>query len=55
MLQGGLHPSVVSCFMEMHQGAAQGLVAPEEGKPVEHAPTTFETFAKNVFAAAIPK
>jgi hypothetical protein len=41
--------------MEMRQGAAQGLVAPEEGKPVEHAPTTFETFAKNVFAAAIPK
>ena len=55
MLQGGLHPSVVSCFMEMYRGAAQGLVAPEEGKPVEHAPTTFETFAKNVFAAAIPK
>ncbi len=50
MLQAGVSPSVASVFMEMIRGSAQGLVAPEEGKPVEHAPTTFESFAKNVFA-----
>jgi uncharacterized protein YbjT (DUF2867 family) len=52
MLKAGLPASVVSVFMEMNQGAAKGLVAPEEGKPVEHAPTTFEAFAKQVFAPA---
>ncbi len=55
MLQGGLRPSVVSAFMEMQRGSAKGLVAPEEGKPIEHAATTFETFAKNVFAPAFSK
>ena len=52
MLQGGLPPAVVSVFMEMYRGAGKGLVAPEEGLPVELAPTTFETFAKNVFTQA---
>jgi hypothetical protein len=55
MIQAGLKPSVASLFMEMYRGAGQGLVAPEEGKPVELAPTTFETFAKNVFAPAYQK
>jgi uncharacterized protein YbjT (DUF2867 family) len=52
MLEGGLPPSVVSSFMEMYRGAAAGLVAPEDDGLVEHAPTTFETFAKSAFAAA---
>jgi uncharacterized protein YbjT (DUF2867 family) len=52
MLQSGLAPSVVSVFLEMYRAAGQGLVAPEEGKPVELATTTFEAFAKNVFAPA---
>jgi len=52
MLQAGLPPAVVSVYMEMQRGAGQGLVAPEEGGPLEFAPTTFETFAKQVFAPA---
>jgi uncharacterized protein YbjT (DUF2867 family) len=52
MLQAGLSPSVVEVFMEMNRAAGLGLVAPEEGKPIEHGPTTFEAFAKNVFAPA---
>jgi uncharacterized protein YbjT (DUF2867 family) len=52
MRQGGLSPSVVSVFMEMNRAAGQGLVAPQEGVPVEHGATTFETFAKQVVAPA---
>ena len=52
MREGGVAPSVVSVFMEMYRAAGQGLVAPEPGLPVELAPTTFETFAKTVFAPA---
>lgn len=52
MLQAGLSPSVVSVFMEMYRAAGQGLVAPEEGGAVALGPTTFETFAKKVFAPA---
>ena len=55
MVQGGMRPAVVSVFMEMYCAAGQGLVAPEEGRPVELAPTSFETFAKNVFAPAYAK
>ncbi len=55
MLQAGMKPSVVSVFMEMNRGAAQGLVAPEAGAPVEHASTTVEAFAQNVFAPAYGK
>ena len=55
MLQAGLRPSLASTYVEMAQGAAKGLVVPEEGQPIERGPTAFETFAKNVFAAAIPK
>jgi uncharacterized protein YbjT (DUF2867 family) len=52
MAQGGLSPSVIEVFMEMYRAAGQGLVAPEEGEPVEFGPTTFATFAKSVFAPA---
>jgi uncharacterized protein YbjT (DUF2867 family) len=52
MLGGGLSPSAVSVFMEMYRAAGQGLVAPEQGLPIETCPTTFETFAKEVFAPA---
>ena len=50
--QAGLKPSVLSVFMEMYRGAGKGLVAPEEGGTVVQAQTTFETFAKEVFAPA---
>jgi uncharacterized protein YbjT (DUF2867 family) len=53
--QGGLSSSVVSFFMEMYRAAGQGLVAPEEGGPIELAPTPFETFAKSVFALAFAR
>ena len=52
MLHAGLGPSVVSVFMEMYQGAFKGLLMPEPGGVVETVPTTFATFAKNVFAPA---
>ena len=52
MLQSGLRPAIVSVLMEMYSGAAQGLVAPEAGGPVQLASTTFETFAKNVLLPA---
>ena len=50
--QAGFSPSLVSAFMEMYRGAGQGLVAPEAGGSVVPMPTTFETFAKEVFAPA---
>ena len=52
MKQAGMKPSLVSVFMEMYQGASEGLVAPEAGGVVVPTPTTFETFAKQVFAPA---
>ena len=52
MVQGGMRPAVVSVFMEMYRAAGQGLVSPEAGMPVEHGPTTFATFAQQVFAPA---
>jgi uncharacterized protein YbjT (DUF2867 family) len=48
----GMKPAVIAVFMEMYRGAGQGLVAPEEGRPVVHGPTTFESFAKQVFVPA---
>ncbi len=52
MKQAGLKPSLVSTYLEMYQGAGKGLVAPEEGGVVLPMATTFETFAKQVFAPA---
>jgi uncharacterized protein YbjT (DUF2867 family) len=52
MKQAGMKPSLVSVFLEMYQGAGRGLVAPEEGGLVLPMQTTFETFAKQVFAPA---
>ncbi len=50
--QAGFKPSVISTFMEMYRGAGKGLVAPEAGGKVIPMATTFETFAKQVFAPA---
>ena len=50
--QAGLKPTLVSAFMEMYRGAGKGLVAPEAGGTVVPMPTTFETYAKEVFAPA---
>ena len=50
--QAGLKPSMVSLYLEMSRGAGKGLVAPEAGGMVVPMPTTFETFAKRVFAPA---
>ncbi|HEX7500659.1 MAG TPA: hypothetical protein VF524_10210, partial [Polyangia bacterium] len=52
MKQAGLKPSLVSVFLEMHQGAGKGLVAPEEGGVVLPMATTFEAYAKQVIAPA---
>ena len=52
MKQAGMKASLVSVFLEMFQGAGKGLVAPEEGGLVLPMQTTFETFAKQVFAPA---
>ena len=52
MKQGGLPASTISVFLEMYRGAGQGLVAPEEGGIMVQTQTTFETFAKEVFAPA---
>jgi uncharacterized protein YbjT (DUF2867 family) len=51
MLQAGLSQKLVDMYIEMYQGAAQGLLAPEPGTPVVNTPTTFEQFAQR-FAAA---
>jgi len=48
----GVSPSTVAVFMEMYRAAAQGLVAPEAGLPVEHAATSFDAFAKDVIVPA---
>ena len=50
--QAGLKPSLLATFMEMYRGAGKGLVAPEAGGTVVPTPTTFDTFAKDVFALA---
>jgi uncharacterized protein YbjT (DUF2867 family) len=52
MKQAGLKPSLLSLYIEMFQAAGKGLVAPEEGGLVVPTQTTFETFAKQVFAPA---
>jgi uncharacterized protein YbjT (DUF2867 family) len=50
MLQAGLSQALVDMYIEMYQGAAKGLLAPEPGTPVVHTTTTFEQFAER-FAA----
>lgn len=52
LLQAGLKPSLASAFVEMSRGASKGLLAPEDGGAVVQAKTSFETFAKEVFAPA---
>ena len=52
MKQAGLKPTLVSLYVEMLQGAGKGLLLPEDGGLVVPTPTTFGTFAKQVFAPA---
>jgi uncharacterized protein YbjT (DUF2867 family) len=52
MRQAGMKPSLVSVFAEMQRAASKGLLVPEEGGTVAQGRTTFETFAKEVFAPA---
>ena len=50
MKGGGLKPTLVSLYIEMLQGPGKGRLLPENGGLVVPTPTTFETFAKQVFA-----
>jgi uncharacterized protein YbjT (DUF2867 family) len=52
MKQAGLKATLVSLYVEMFQGAGKRLLMPEGGGLVVSTPTTFETFAKQVFAPA---
>ncbi len=52
MLQAGLKPKLAQLYIELYQGAAQGLLRPEEGTAVVHTETTFEEFARTTFAGA---
>ncbi len=52
LVHAGMKSVTVALFMEMYRGAGQGLVAPEAGGPIVQGSTTFETFAKQVFAPA---
>ena len=50
MIQAGLKPQMAALYVEMYGGAALGKLNPEPGTPVVNLPTTFETFAAQVFA-----
>jgi uncharacterized protein YbjT (DUF2867 family) len=52
MLEAGLKPKLVKLYIELYQGAAQGLLTPEKGTAVVNTETTFQEFAKTVFVAA---
>ena len=52
MKQSGLKPTLVALYIEMLSGAGKGLLMPEDGGLVVPVPTTFATFAKQVFAPA---
>jgi len=51
MIAAGLTEDMASLYIEMYQGAARGLLAPQAGTPLTHTQTTFASFAQ-VFAAA---
>jgi len=51
MVSAGLPEQMASLYMEMYQGAARGLLAPQAGTPLVNAQTSFASFAR-VFAAA---
>jgi uncharacterized protein YbjT (DUF2867 family) len=51
MLSAGIPEQMASLYIEMYQGAAQGLLRPEAGTPLVHATTSFADFA-NVFTQA---
>jgi uncharacterized protein YbjT (DUF2867 family) len=52
MLRAGVSQQLVGMYIEMYQGAAKGLLAPEPGTPVVNTTTTFEQFAERFAAAA---
>jgi len=52
MKRAGLKPNLVALYIEMLTGAGKGLLMPEDGGLVVPASTSFETFAKLVFAPA---
>jgi len=45
MVENGLKPDLASLYVELYQGAAQGLLAPEPGTAVVHMNTPFAAFA----------
>ncbi len=51
MVSMGLSDQMASLYVEMYQGAANGLLRPQVGTEVVNTKTSFETFAQ-VFAAA---
>jgi len=53
LAQVGTPPKTAACMIEMLQGINAGIVAPTEPRTAENTtPTTFESFAKEVFAPA---
>lgn len=52
MVQMGVRPNLAALYSELQQGAAKGLLGPEAGTKTEHLPTSFDTFAHQVFAPA---
>ncbi len=51
MVAGGVPAELAKLYIELYQGAARGLLAPEEGTPVVQTPTPVERFA-DTFAEA---
>ena len=52
MIEAGLKPKLVKLYIELYQGAAQGLLRPQEGTGVVSTETTFAEFARTVFVGA---
>jgi uncharacterized protein YbjT (DUF2867 family) len=52
MVQMGIKPDMAALYIELNQGAAKGLLGAQAGTQTEHLPTSFETFARQVFAPA---
>lgn len=52
MIASGFPEQMASLYVEMYRGAAQGLLRPETGTPLEHTSTTFAEFVKQRFEPA---
>ena len=50
--QAGLKPQMARMFVEMYEGAAKGLLRPQQGTSVVHTTTSIEFFAVTEFATA---